>query len=155
MDRAEKVALLLAGILTTVAFVAIVFASYGMGVMVPTSIKNVKPYDKDTVIQVSDNHYEIYYIARMWSFFPQEVKLPAGSTVDIYVTSTDVIHGFNIAKKAVNLMAVPNAVNHVRLKFDEPGKYDIVCHEYCGVGHQMMHAQIIVYNPQEVKDENQ
>ena len=154
MDKAEKVALTLAGILTSVAFVAIVFAAYGMGVMVPTSIKNIKPYDKDTVIQVSDKHYEIYYIARMWTFFPQEVRIPAGSTVDIYLTSKDVIHGFNISKKAINLMAVPNAVNHVRVKFDTPGEYDIVCHEYCGVGHQMMYAKIVVYNPQEVGDEN-
>ncbi len=152
MDKAEKIALTLAGILTTTAFLGIVFAAYGMGVMVPTSIKDMKPFDRDTVIQISDRHYEIHYIAQMWTFFPQEVRIPVGSTVDIYLTSKDIIHGFNIHEKAVNLMAIPNAVNHVRVTFDREGEYRIVCHEYCGIGHQMMSAKIVVYNP-EVENE--
>ena len=41
-------------------------------------------------------------------------------------------------------MAVPGAINLQRVKFDKPGKYNIVCHEYCGVGHQNMQAEIIV-----------
>jgi len=49
-----------------------------------------------------------------------------------------VVHGFHIERKAVNLMAVPGAVNKVTVKFTDAGVYRIVCHEYCGVGHQNM-----------------
>ena len=29
-------------------------------------------------------------------------------------------------------------------RFEEPGEYDFVCHEYCGVGHHTMAGKLIV-----------
>ena len=83
----------------------------------------------------------------MWQFEPAEINVTTGSEVDFYLTSKDVVHGFNIAPKNVNMMAVYGAINKTTVKFNEPGVYDIVCHEYCGVGHQNMRAQVIVKNP--------
>ena len=76
-----------------------------------------------------------------------EIFIPVGSEVDFYLTSRDVVHGFNIAPKNVNMMAVYGAINKTTVKFDKPGVYDIVCHEYCGIGHQTMRAQVIVNYP--------
>jgi len=72
--------------------------------------------------------------------------VPAGSDVDIYLTSSDVVHGFNISEKAVNLMAVPGAINKKTVHFEKAGIYKIVCHEYCGIGHHSMEGEIIVYD---------
>jgi cytochrome c oxidase subunit 2 len=64
--------------------------------------------------------------------------------VYIYLTSGDVIHGFQIDGTNVNLMAIPGTVAYARVKFDKPGVYHMVCHEYCGIGHQDMATKIIV-----------
>jgi cytochrome c oxidase subunit 2 len=72
------------------------------------------------------------------------VEVPVGATLDLYLTSEDVLHGFQIRGTNVNLMAVPGTVNYARVTFDEPGEYQIVCHEFCGVDHHMMAASINV-----------
>ena len=52
-----------------------------------------------------------------------------------------------VSDKNINMMAVFGAINKTTVTFDKPGVYDIVCHEYCGVGHQNMRAQVIVNYP--------
>ena len=75
------------------------------------------------------------------------IYIPVGSEVDFYLSSKDVVHGFNIAEKNINMMAIYGNINKTTVTFDEPGVYEIVCHEYCGVGHQNMKAQVIVNYP--------
>ncbi len=142
--NAEKLALSLASILLLIFFALILYGAYVKNIDLPTCVVNVKPFDKEKVVQVSENKYEIYYIARQFSFFPMEVKIPRNSIVDIYLTSPDVTHGFFIENTNVNLMAIPGAVTYYKVKFDKPGEYRIICHEYCGLGHQNMQSLIIV-----------
>jgi cytochrome c oxidase subunit 2 len=80
----------------------------------------------------------------MWGFEPTRVRVPIGSTLDIYVTSKDVTHGLQINGTNVNLMAVPNAITNARVHFSKPGIFPIICHEYCGAAHQNMNAVIEV-----------
>jgi cytochrome c oxidase subunit 2 len=83
----------------------------------------------------------------MWGFdmgTVNQIKLPRGAVVDFYITSRDVMHGYHIDKTLVNLMAIPGAVTYSRVKFDRAGEYQIICHEYCGLGHQNMAGQVIV-----------
>ncbi|MFN3976793.1 MAG: cytochrome c oxidase subunit II [Aquificaceae bacterium] len=144
MDRAEKTALTLAVALMALFAGLIVYAAKALNIDVPTCITDVKPFTEGKVIQHSANRYELHYLAKMWYFEPAEVEIPAGSVVDIYLTSGDVIHGFHINNTNVNLMAIPGTVAYARYKFDKPGVYHIVCHEYCGIGHQDMAAKIVV-----------
>lgn len=145
MDKAEKGALFTAVVFLLTFFGLLVYAAKGMNIDVPTCITDVKPFTEGKVIKLSDNRYEIHYLAYMWGFDPADVEIPAGSTVDIYLTSKDVIHGFQIQPNTnVNLMAIPGTVAYARVKFDKPGVYRIVCHEYCGIGHQDMSTKIIV-----------
>ena len=64
--------------------------------------------------------------------------------VDFYLTSADIVHGFYIDGTDVNLTAIPNAVTYTQARFTKPGKYPILCHEYCGSGHHEMYGQIEV-----------
>lgn len=109
------------------------------------------PYDKaylePKVVRIDDKTYQVFAVAQMWQFLPQEIYIPTGSEVDFFVTSKDVVHGFNIHEKNVNLMAIYGNLNKATVKFDKPGIYKITCHEYCGVGHQAMQAQVIVNDP--------
>jgi cytochrome c oxidase subunit II len=77
-------------------------------------------------------------------FNPTQVRVPAGSSVTFYLTSVDVQHGFQIERTNVNMMVLPGQVSKLTAKFDKPGTYNFICHEYCGVGHHTMFGQIIV-----------
>ena len=89
----------------------------------------------------------------MWDFEPKEVTLPAGSTVDIYVSTPDVTHGLILLGTNLNLMAVPGVVNYARVKLDQPRIYQLLCHEYCGTGHERMAANVRVVDAAAFKPE--
>ena len=114
---------------------------------VPECVPYDKAYTLPKVIKLDAKTYQVFSVASMWQFEPSEIYIPVGSEVDFYLTSKDVVHGFNIAQKNVNMMAIHGAINKTTVKFDKPGIYDIVCHEFCGIGHQNMHAQVIVNYP--------
>jgi cytochrome c oxidase subunit 2 len=110
----------------------------------PTCLSDVKPFQKGELIAHSSTHYELHYVARMWKFEPEDVTIPAGSTVDIYLSAADVTHGLIIPGTNLNLMAVPGVVNYARVKFDEPRSYQVLCHEFCGSGHDRMASKLDV-----------
>jgi len=115
---------------------------------VPVCLPYDKAYTEPKINKLDEKTYQVFSVAAMWQFQPSEIYIPVGSEVDFYLTSKDVVHGFNIAQKNVNMMAVYGAINKTTVKFDKPGVYDIICHEYCGIGHQNMRAQVIVNYPE-------
>ncbi|MDH4037185.1 MAG: cytochrome C oxidase subunit II [Candidatus Krumholzibacteria bacterium] len=144
MDRSEKRVLVISTCLMLVFLSAVVYSVFGLGMDLPTCITDVEPYTEGHVIQRAPLRYEVQYVAKMWAFDPPLLEIPAGSTVDLYLTSIDVVHGFQIVGTNTNLMAVPGAVNGTQVTFDRPGEYRVICHEYCGVAHQTMYATIKV-----------
>ena len=111
----------------------------------PECIPYDKAYETPKVNKIDEKTYQVFAVAQMWQFLPSEISIPAGSEVDFYLTSKDVVHGFHIYEKNVNMMAVYGGINKTTVKFDEPGVYKIVCHEYCGVGHDNMEGKVLVY----------
>jgi cytochrome c oxidase subunit II len=110
----------------------------------PTCLTDIKPFQKGELIAHSPTHYELHYVARMWKFEPEDVTVPEGSTVDIYLSAADVTHGLILLGTDLNLMAVPGVVNYARVKFDKPRIYQLLCHEFCGTGHDRMAAKLHV-----------
>ena len=144
MDRAESTALVIAGALMSVFFAALVYSAAGLNISLPTCVTDVAPFKEGKVIDKGDNHYELHMVAKMWAFDPPEVRLPPGADVDVYLSALDVTHGMYIEHTNVNLMAVPGSVNAARVRFDKEGEYDVICHEYCGIGHQNMMGKIVI-----------
>jgi cytochrome c oxidase subunit 2 len=133
--------------LATIAFAA--FADNmnppsGLRAIDPTKVSKTPPFDHPGVRRLPDGSYEAYYVAQVFSFNPTTITIPAGKKVTFYVTSPDVVHGFFIAKTDVNMMAVPGWVNSDSHVFRTKGTYLLICHEYCGIGHQNMFAKIVV-----------
>ena len=123
----------------------VAFATWGLGINVANCIPlGTKPYEAASVTKHEGNFYEVHYVARMWEFEPHVLRVPTGSTLDISAITKDVTHGLEIAGTNVNLMVVPGAIANGRVKFSKPGIYTIVCHEYCGKGHQSMSGRIEV-----------
>ena len=134
-----------AALLFAAAMIALLgFAAMRLGITVPGCVTNVKPFTRGELIQVAPGRYEAHVVSKMFSFKPDPLKVPRGSVVDFYLTSTDVVHGFYIDGTDVNLMAIPNAVNYAQARFDKPGKYQVICHEFCGMGHHDMVGAIVV-----------
>ena len=136
-------------IVISVAFVVVLFGLAAMAINMfhvglPTCLTDIKPFQKGELITHSPTHYEVHYVARMWEFDPEEVVIPAGSTVDVYISTRDVTHGIILLGTDLNLMVVPGVVNYTRVKFDQPRTYQLLCHEYCGTGHEQMTAKLRV-----------
>jgi cytochrome c oxidase subunit II len=132
----------IAFVLTLFGLAALAVNSFHVGL--PTCLTDIKPFQKGELIAHSPTHYEIHYVARMWQFDPEEVIVPVGSTIDVYVSTPDVTHGLILVGTDLNLLAVPGVVNYTRVKFDKPRTYQLLCHEYCGTGHERMAANLRV-----------
>jgi cytochrome c oxidase subunit II len=136
-------------IIVSIAFAMTLFGLAALAVNLfhvglPTCLTDVKPFQKGELITHSPTHYEVHYVARMWRFEPEDVTVPAGSTVDIYLSTPDVTHGLILLGTNLNLLAVPGVVNYARVKFDQPRVYQLLCHEFCGTGHERMAANLQV-----------
>ncbi len=81
-----------------------------------------------------------------WELSADEVD--AGRPVEFRVSSADVNHGFGIYDEDLRLVAqtqaMPGYVNRLVHTFERPGRYRILCLEFCGVVHHDMVAEINV-----------
>jgi cytochrome c oxidase subunit 2 len=143
MDSSEKKVIGIAGAVLALFIFSILYAR-GKYNELPDCVPYNKTYLDPKITQLDDKTFQVYAVAQMWQFQPYQINIPAGSEVDFFITSKDVVHGFNISEKNVNLMAVYGNINKTTVKFEKPGIYKITCHEYCGVGHQAMQAEVIV-----------
>jgi len=139
------------GITMLVAFLAIIAVAAvadninppgGMQQVDPAKVASTPPFDHPGLRRLAEGKYEAYYVVQVFSFTPAAVTVPLGSTVTFYVTSPDVVHGFFIAGTDVNMMVIPGWVNMQTHTFKKRGTYLLLCHEYCGIGHQNMFAKI-------------
>jgi cytochrome c oxidase subunit II len=147
VDKSEKKVLAITFGLMGLFVFSLLYAKSKYKSNVPECLPYDKVYTEPKVNAIDSNTYQVFVVAQMWQFQPSEIYIPTGSTVDFYLTSKDVVHGFNINGTNVNMTAIYGNINKTTVKFDRPGVYDIVCHEYCGIGHQNMRAQVIVNYP--------
>src|SRR5512140_1560013 len=144
MDRSERGVLITAGLLMSLFLAALVYSATRLKISVPTCVTSVAPFKQGQLIDKGNQHYEVHMVAKMWAFDPSEIRLPPGSEVDLYLSALDVTHGMYIEHTNVNLMAVPGSVNAARVKFDNEGEYNVICHEYCGAGHHLMMGKFVI-----------
>ena len=105
--------------------------------------------DEDTMV--------IEVVGRQWWWevrYPEagvtvanELHLPTGRTVSVQVTSADVIHSLWIPPLAGKIDALPDGVNTLVLKADEPGTYRTQCAEFCGLQHAQMKMLVVAEPP--------
>ncbi len=147
IDKAEQKVVIITGLLMSLFVFSMLYAKGKYKSDVPECLPFDKAYTTPKVNKIDEKTYQVFAVAQMWSFEPSVIYIPVGSEVDFFLSSKDVVHGFNIAEKNVNMMAVYGNINKTTVKFDKPGVFDIVCHEYCGTGHQNMKGQVIVNYP--------
>jgi cytochrome c oxidase subunit 2 len=76
-----------------------------------------------------------------------ELVIPTGRDVELFVTSVDVIHSFWIPELAGKQDAVPGRSVRLLMEADDPGMYRGQCAEFCGLSHANMRAEAIAKTP--------
>lgn len=157
IDARERNFIIGTTILLLIFGAAVLVSSFAFGFQVPAPVERLDPKlvatpgqspwgdpVEERLRELAPNKYEVFVLAQTWNFQPREIRVPVGSTVTFNLTSRDVIHGFRLDGTNVNMMVLPGEVSRLTATFDEPGEYNFVCHEYCGVGHHTMYGQLIV-----------
>jgi len=81
-----------------------------------------------------------------------EVHIPAGVPVDVYLHSADVIHSFWVPRLAGKLDMIPGHTNVLRIEAARPGVYRGVCAEFCGLAHAHMQFELHAHAPEDFQD---
>jgi cytochrome c oxidase subunit 2 len=72
------------------------------------------------------------------------IAVPVDREVDLLLRSQDVTHSFFVRELRLKQDAVPGMEIHMHFTAMEPGTYDLVCAELCGLGHYRMHTTLNV-----------
>ena len=104
---------------------------------------------------------DVYVSAKkwMWQFaYPDGpnainvLRVPAGRNVRLLMTSRDVIHSFYVPEFRIKQDVLPGRYTQTWFNATTPGRYQILCAEYCGAGHSIMRGEVTVLKPQEYED---
>ena len=93
------------------------------------------PRPEDRVIKV---------VAKKFVFVPSEITLKKGQPVVFELTTLDFGHGFKIPELDFRADFVPDVVTTVRLTPSKAGKFEFLCDNFCGSGHEEMDGHLTV-----------
>jgi len=97
----------------------------------PFGINLNDPYGKDDVLIQSET-----------------INLKNNRPVKILLRSIDVLHNWYVPQFRAKMDAVPGVVTFYWFEPNKAGEYEVLCAEYCGVGHYAMRGEVIVQNEQ-------
>jgi cytochrome c oxidase subunit II len=86
---------------------------------------------------------DAYLLAQMWRWYPV-LKLKQGQTYRLHVSSADLQHGLSILPLNMNFHVLPGYDYVMTITPTTTGTFNIICNEFCGIGHHMMTGRIIV-----------
>lgn len=96
---------------------------------------------------------DVYILAAQFAFIPRVIILETGRKYNLHFYSPDVIHGVSLIHIdqygmlrpfSLNSVLPPGPMSMVTIEPRLPGEILLACTEYCGVGHHLMQALIIV-----------
>jgi cytochrome c oxidase subunit II len=164
VDRYEGAWMRISAVVLAIFFISIIVAAFAGGFQLPGVYERVdptklyepgSPFAEPGLRELAPGKYELYIRAQIWSFVPDEVHIPAGSEVTFYATSQDVLHGVKLQDTNINMMILPGQISKLTHRFDTPGTYEFICHEYCGQLHHTMYGRIIVEAEQVAANEGE
>ena len=82
--------------------------------------------------------------AERFSFNPSEIRVKAGTSLEIRLTSEDTMHGFHILGTDIDLELPKRGRGVASVMFQPtPGRHTFECSRLCGAGHAFMRGVII------------
>lgn len=110
-----------------------------------------------TPIKVEDS-LEITVIGKQWMWHLQhptgqrennELHIPVGRQIKLTMISQDVIHSFYVPAFRIKKDVLPARYSTQWFTATKPGKYHLLCAEYCGTDHSKMGGYVYVLRPDE------
>ncbi|MFZ0559394.1 MAG: hypothetical protein WAM55_08950 [Methylovirgula sp.] len=106
------------------------------------------PYISASAEQSATGIRRVSVVGEQWSWTIEPNNFTVGQTAEFYVTSKDVNHDFALygpdMRIVTQVQAMPGYTNVLRYTFKKPGTYQVLCLEYCGIGHTEMTSEIKV-----------
>ena len=99
---------------------------------------------------------EIYVVGKQWMWKLQhsggqreidELHIPVGQPILLKMTSEDVIHSFFVPEFRVKQDVLPKRYTTVWFQAEKPGRYHLLCAEYCGTNHSGMKGWVYAMSP--------
>ena len=97
----------------------------------PFGINLDDPYGKDDILIQSD-----------------KLNLKNNRPVKILLRSVDVLHNWYVPQFRAKMDAVPGTITYYWFEPNKIGEYEVLCAEYCGVGHYGMRGRVEVQDEQ-------
>ena len=73
-----------------------------------------------------------------------ELHLAKDRPVKILLRSIDVLHNYYVPQFRSKMDAVPGVITYYWFQPNKNGEYEVLCAEYCGVGHYAMRGSVVV-----------
>ena len=98
----------------------------------------------------------IQAIARQWMWKFQHpggqaeinnLHVPAGDAVVINMISQDVVHSLYIPALRIQMETLPGRYTQLWFKANQPGRYHLLCSEFCGTDHSKMGGVLTIMRP--------
>ena len=82
--------------------------------------------------------------AERFAFTPSEIRVKAGTRLEIRLESDDTAHGFHIVGTDVDIELPKRGRGRATATFQpQAGRYTFECSQICGAGHEFMRGVII------------
>lgn len=115
-----------------------IFAVITLGILALATLAFI-PYG-DNAAATGQQNVKVVGQQFAWTVTPNTVT--AGQPVRFEVTAKDVNHGFSVYNDdnvmLFQIQAVPGSTSHIVYTFKNPGRYQVVCLEFCGLNHHKM-----------------
>ncbi len=76
--------------------------------------------------------------------FSPELHLPLNVPVKVNLRSKDVLHNFTVTQFRVKMDLVPGMETFLWFTPTEPGYYEVLCEELCGIAHHTMRGAVVI-----------
>ncbi|HET9840213.1 MAG TPA: cupredoxin domain-containing protein [Candidatus Angelobacter sp.] len=86
----------------------------------------------------------IKVVMKKYSIEPAVIRVKAGQTTDLEVSTADVQHGFDVPGLGIKEPVRPGNPAIITLKSPSKGEYKVVCGIICGPHHEDMQAKLVV-----------
>ena len=77
------------------------------------------------------------------------IHLKNNKPVKILLRSVDVLHNWYVPQFRAKMDAVPGVITYYWFEPNKVGEYEVLCAEYCGVGHYAMRGKVFVKDEQD------
>ena len=80
------------------------------------------------------------------------IHLKNNKPVKILLRSVDVLHNWYVPQFRAKMDAVPGVITYYWFEPNKVGEYEVLCAEYCGVGHYAMRGKVFVKDEQDYEN---